>query len=225
MRKKFTTSGKSYGIVLGKRLTDEGEGTHELEERICKATELYFSGKIDRIIVSGGQANRSAPCAESAVMRELLVAHGVSPEDVTEENSSLNTLQNAAYCKKLLKNEPFSELFLITSSYHMFRRYFNPVRIFRYVYRLPVKPVYCYDCNVTRHGRGGKTRLVIHNGTADEKRYAEEGCTVIFKDVNVPVRYGKETRLLKKDELEEFVAEIEKIYGKTEICFSEEDYD
>lgn len=141
MRKKFTTSGKNYGIVLGKRLEDNGEPLPELIQRLDKCLELFFDGKLDFIIVSGGKANKNAPCTESFVMKNYLLSRGVPKEVVIEENSSLTTLQNGKYCKRLLKNMSYNELYLVTSEYHFKRKYLNPRRIFKYLYRLPIKCV------------------------------------------------------------------------------------
>jgi len=219
--KQRNENGKSYGIVLGKRLADDGSATHELKERLCKAAELYLDGVIDRIIVSGGTANKKAGVTEASVMKKFLVERGIKEEDITEEGNSETTFQNAARCSELLENLEWKYIYLITSSYHAYRPYLKPARIFRLIYRLPVTNVPCYDCNVTVKGSGETNVLIVGKGNCPA---VDKNRTIIYKDIDGYIRYGRKRMNIKNDPtfLEKLHEQISKIYGETELIVPKE---
>lgn len=227
MRKKYITSGNNdYVIVLGKRLDDGGKPLPELYERLEKAIELFRNGIVDRFLVCGGRTNELTEKKESEVMKEYLVSRGVNADLIVEEGDSKTTLSNGRFCKKILKSIPYGRLYLVTSSYHTFRPYLNPRRIFRIIYGLPVRCVHSVDGNVEIFGKSvGKPVLFIYKDRAELDGFLRNNpdARVIAKDVNTAVRNGRKKRFIRSEEsAEKFVEEIEKVFGKTEVIFSEE---
>lgn len=91
--------------------------------RLVNAIELYHSGKIDKILVSGGSPKviGSKPTDEEPVRRFLLAA-GLPPEDILMEAQSRNTHENAVFSADLLAQEiPDARCLLVTSAFHMRR--------------------------------------------------------------------------------------------------------
>ncbi len=227
MRKKYITSGNNdYVIVLGKRLDDDGNPLPELYERLEKALELFRNGVADRFLVCGGRTNELTEKKESEVMKEYLVSRGVNADLIVEEGDSKTTLSNGRFCKKILKNIPYGRLYLVTSSYHTFRPYLNPRRIFRILYGLPVRCVYSVDGNVELFGKSaGKPVLFIYKDRAELNEFLQNNpdARVIAKDVNVAVKDGRTEYFIRdKKSAEKFVEAMEKVFGKTEVIFSEE---
>lgn len=227
MRKKYITSGNDdYVIVLGKRLDDDGKPLPELYERLGKAIELYRNGVVDKFLVCGGRTNELTEKKESEVMKEYLVSRGVKADLIVEEGDSKTTLSNGRFCKKILKSIPHGRLYLITSSYHTFRPYLNPRRIFRFMYGLPVRCVHSVDGNVEIYGKSvGKPVLFIYKDRAELDGFLRNNpdARVIAKDVNTAIRNGRKKHFIRSEEsAKEFVAEIEKVFGNTEVIFSEE---
>lgn len=72
------------------------------------------------IIVSGGQGELEA-CSEAKAMKDYLVQHGVSASRILVEDASMNTQQNLAYSKKLMKQYQIANVSIITNDFHMFR--------------------------------------------------------------------------------------------------------
>ncbi len=211
MQKKFTTSGKTYGVVLGKRLTDEGKPVHELVERLSKILSLYREGIVDAVIVSGGRANPLSPYTEGEVMRDYLLAHGVKAEDIVVEQKSMTTLQNGKFCKKILSDRGAKEVVLVTSSYHLYRWYLNPRRIFRF-YGIKTTCYHSVDLHVTVEG-AGDPMLVLYRG---EKPTLPDGRTYIYKDMDTPIQEGKS--IYNYEEKKELLfSELKNIYGETDI--------
>lgn len=226
MRRKYITSGNNdYVIVLGKRLADDGSPLPELYERLEKAIELYRNGIADRFLVCGGKTNELTEKKESEVMKEYLVSRGVNTDLIIEEGESATTLSNGRFCKRILKSIPHDRLYLVTSSYHMFRPYLNPKRIFK-VCGMPVRGVHSVDSNVEIYGKSvGKPVLFIYKDRAVLERFLRDNpdARVIAKDVATAVRAGRKKYYLRSDEaIKNFIEETEKVFGKTEVRFSEE---
>ncbi len=91
--------------------------------RFFNAFELYKSGKIEKLLLTGGTGsllnNRKS---EAPSVSDFLVKLGVPAEDIIIEGESRNTFENAIFTKKILdKNYPRSNFLLITSASHMRR--------------------------------------------------------------------------------------------------------
>lgn len=92
--------------------------------RIRVTAELYRacrdSGAACRVIVSGGDPQHHGE-AEADNYAPYLLARGVNGADLTRENQSLNTYQNARNVAAILRPEHDETLIVVTSSYHMQR--------------------------------------------------------------------------------------------------------
>jgi uncharacterized SAM-binding protein YcdF (DUF218 family) len=93
-------------------------------QRIRAAAELYRAcrdtGAACRVIVSGGDPQHHGE-AEADNYAPYLLARGVTGADLTRENQSLNTYQNARNVAAILRPEHDETLIVVTSSYHMQR--------------------------------------------------------------------------------------------------------
>ncbi len=102
-----------------------GGGTGRAEH----ALELYNSGLVEYILVSGGigpySEDRNIPEAE--LMAEMLSEFGVPDDHIWIENRSRNTLENVRYSMPIIINESFMHLntptrpILVTSRFHLKR--------------------------------------------------------------------------------------------------------
>jgi len=115
------------GIVLG-GMTEYNNDLHRLSlrrggDRIWQAVQLYKSGKIDRIMISGAHGHLIDKGLNEAVqLKEDLLSLGIPTEDIITESISKNTHQNAVQSKKIIdkmSGEP--SILLITSAIHMRR--------------------------------------------------------------------------------------------------------
>ncbi|QDA62293.1 YdcF family protein [Hymenobacter jejuensis] len=96
---------------------------NEGADRLTHTLWLYRSGRIRRIIISGGSGLiQSTARSEAAELAILLRMAGVPKEDVLLEQRSRNTRENALYTKQLLQQHPdIKSLVLITSAFHQRR--------------------------------------------------------------------------------------------------------
>ena len=93
-------------------------------DRLLQTIALYKSGKIKKILLSGGSGAVTRPEElESEIILKVLIQTGIPVGDVLIENVSRNTYENAFYSAKLLREKypDGGKFLLITSAFHMRR--------------------------------------------------------------------------------------------------------
>lgn len=112
-------------IVLGGAVRQplaprRGAELNEAGDRILHAARLYRSGKVKRVLVTGGNVPWSASVTpEAELIRAFLIEWGVQPEAITIASQSRNTYENAIEIKRILTDQPFATGLLVTSASHM----------------------------------------------------------------------------------------------------------
>jgi vancomycin permeability regulator SanA/lipid II:glycine glycyltransferase (peptidoglycan interpeptide bridge formation enzyme) len=91
-----------------------------LQNRLDKAIELYSSGQVRTILVSGD--NREPDYNEPYVMKKYLVDRGVEPASVVEDFGGRRTADTCWRAKNVFKAE---KVYLITQRFHLPRAEFN----------------------------------------------------------------------------------------------------
>ena len=104
-------------IVLGAQILPDGEPSVQLQWRLDKALSAYAVHP--SLIVVCGAKGSNEPYPEAAAMEEYLINHGVAPEKILSDPSSVNTRQNLLNAQELLsaRSESFRVL-IVTSDYH-----------------------------------------------------------------------------------------------------------
>jgi uncharacterized SAM-binding protein YcdF (DUF218 family) len=116
-----------YGIVLGGYIDSEAAGPadlvtlHKSGNRITAALELYHTGKIRRVLLTGGDGRLLGRVkAEAYTAREFLLEAGVPDSAIVVEPGSRNTRENALFTRALLDTiAPGASCLLITSAWHL----------------------------------------------------------------------------------------------------------
>ena len=94
---------------------------HKGADRVTHALNLYHTGKVKKILFTGGNARLfEDPNRDNSPIFDFYVMCGVDPEDIIIESSSRNTRENAFLVKEIL-GEKQSKVILITSAFHMRR--------------------------------------------------------------------------------------------------------
>ncbi len=89
-------------------------------DRVWYGATLYHAKKAPKIIVSGGRVGwKGAGDPESKDLTKLLVTMGVPIADIIPEGDSLNTRENAVNVQKILQQQNFNSILLVTSALHM----------------------------------------------------------------------------------------------------------
>jgi SanA protein len=111
---------RRVALVLGtSRKTSEGNPNPFFDNRIKSAAELYKSGKITHIIVSGD--NRSRYYNEPGDMKKSLISLGIPANAITMDHAGLRTLDSIIRCFKIYGQKEFV---LVTQSFHCPRALF-----------------------------------------------------------------------------------------------------
>lgn len=111
---------RSVALVLGtsNRLSD-GSPNPFFSNRIETAYQLFKSGKVDHIIVSGD--NRSKYYNEPVAMRNALIEKGIPSSVITLDFAGLRTLDSIVRCKEIFGQESVT---IITQPFHSYRALF-----------------------------------------------------------------------------------------------------
>lgn len=117
-------------VVLGNRMNNDGSMTELSERRLQAAMRFVTAFGVDKIILSGGVANKKANRSEAAAMREYLVDNGVAEDKSICEDQSTTTEENAKYSVPIAAKLGATEITVITSNEHMSRNFLNPIKLF-----------------------------------------------------------------------------------------------
>jgi len=96
---------------------------HKGADRVTHALNLYHSGKVKKILFTGGNARLfENPDRDNSQIFNFYVMCGVDSSDILIESSARNTRENAFYVKDLVEaNAQYGKVILITSAFHMRR--------------------------------------------------------------------------------------------------------
>lgn len=94
-------------------------------DRATHAVQLYKLGKIEKILITGGQGlDPLNPNTEAELLRDFMIIAGVEEENILIENQAKNTRQNAQFAGETLQINGYDKnqkSLLITSAFHMYR--------------------------------------------------------------------------------------------------------
>lgn len=124
--KKNLSAQESYetGILLtGMVLFDKNHEGYfgSSSDRFIQTATLYHTGKIKKILVTGGSGSLLYDYpAEAEYLKNALIANAVPEKDIIVEPLSRNTYENAIFSKKVIDSLQLKSPFLlITSALHM----------------------------------------------------------------------------------------------------------
>lgn len=103
-------------LVLGASVTSKKEPSPALKERLEKALELYRSGKVQKIIVSGD--NSKLYYDEVSVMKNYLLRKKVRSQDIFMDHAGVNTWNSILHTKYIYGAK---NTIIVTQRYHLTR--------------------------------------------------------------------------------------------------------
>ena len=106
-------------VILGAAVWPGGKPSPTLKRRTLHASSLYKRKRGKKIIASGGLGEN--PPTEAVVMKQILLADGVEEKDIILDEKSLTTFDSAVNVRKILRQNHYSDVILVTSSYHVVR--------------------------------------------------------------------------------------------------------
>ncbi len=104
-------------VILGTRVLPSGVPSFWLRERLERGVELYQTGVVRNIIVSGGLGREGYE--EADVMREYLMARGVPAERIIADRSGYDTFATARRAKEIMRARAFESVVIVSHYYHI----------------------------------------------------------------------------------------------------------
>lgn len=106
-------------LVLGAGLNRDGTPGLVLQDRVRAASELYFSGKVEKLLMSGD--NTSQNYDEPGAMKEFAIDLGIPDEDIVLDFAGRRTYDSCYRAKAIFGLE---KLIVVTQAYHLPRALF-----------------------------------------------------------------------------------------------------
>jgi|KBSMisStaDraftv2_1062788.scaffolds.fasta_scaffold05021_5 uncharacterized SAM-binding protein YcdF (DUF218 family) len=106
-------------IVLGAAVWSSGVSP-VFRERINHGIDLYRTGKVRKLIFTGGQGNAGEP-TESSAARDYAIQSGVPAQDILIEEKSHTTYENILYAKQVADSEHIKRVLIVSDPLHMKR--------------------------------------------------------------------------------------------------------
>jgi SanA protein len=110
---------QKVAIVFGAGLTRSGEATPVLKDRVQTAAQLYFAGKVEKLLMSGD--NRFADYNEPEAMRRYALALGVPDADIVLDYAGRRTYDTCYRAKAIFGVQA---AILVTQNFHLPRALF-----------------------------------------------------------------------------------------------------
>jgi len=109
-----TVPNRRVAIVFGAGLWRDGSPTPVLRDRVATAVDLYFAGKVVKLLMSGD--NRFIYHNEPGAMREYALSLGVPDEDIVMDFAGRRTYDT---CYRAIHIFGVKEAVLITQAFHL----------------------------------------------------------------------------------------------------------
>lgn len=103
-------------LVLGCSVYANGNPSPALKSRLDKAIEIYKSGKVKKILMSGDHVGQYYN--EVKVMKNYAVSNGVHSEDVFLDHYGISTYDSLSRAKTVFQLE---NVIVVTQGYHVYR--------------------------------------------------------------------------------------------------------
>lgn len=116
---RSSDAGADAAIVLGAAVWTR-RPSPVFRERINHAVELYKTGRVRKLILTGGQGESDEP-AESVAARTYAVQRGVRAADVYVERQSHNTYENLQQASRIVAAQRMRRVLVVTDPLHMKR--------------------------------------------------------------------------------------------------------
>ncbi len=111
------TSSAKVVVVFGNKVNEDGPPSKRLKARLDKRIEIYKSGMVTQLFVSGGLGKEGH--FEGNKMSEYLISKGIPKSDIHIDNNGNNTGFTAQNFIKIFPNE--SSVVLVSQYHHISR--------------------------------------------------------------------------------------------------------
>ncbi|RJP53264.1 MAG: hypothetical protein C4583_05015 [Anaerolineaceae bacterium] len=107
-------SPRRVAIVFGAGLWRDGTPTPVLRDRVQTAANLYFAGKVEKLLMSGD--NRTVDYNEPEAMRQYALSLGVPDEDIVLDYAGRRTYDTCYRARDIFR---VNSAILVTQGFHL----------------------------------------------------------------------------------------------------------
>jgi vancomycin permeability regulator SanA len=104
-------------VVFGAQVHEDGRPSTSLRDRMATAEELYKSGLVKRIIVSGGVGESGYN--EALVMRDMAKKAGVPADEIVVDSNGVNTAATVADTVPFFGGKGWQRILVVSQFYHL----------------------------------------------------------------------------------------------------------
>jgi len=104
-------------VILGSKVNEDGSLSKSLTQRLNCGLALYHSKRVKKIIVSGGLGKEGF--WEGDKMKEYLVAHQVSSQNIIVDNYGNNTRATVKNTLSLRDSLKFNSILIVSQYFHI----------------------------------------------------------------------------------------------------------
>jgi SanA protein len=109
-----TAPARDVAVVFGAGLRRDGSPTPVLRDRVQTAAELYFSGKVKKVLMSGD--NRFVDYNEPGSMKEYALQLGIPEEDIVLDYAGRRTYDTCYRARDIFQVD---DVLLVTQEFHL----------------------------------------------------------------------------------------------------------
>ena len=107
-------------LVLGAQVMPNGKPSSMLADRITAAEELYRTGRVEKLLLSGDHGRVSYD--EVGTMRRILLARGIPAEDIFTDHAGFDTWDSAQRARRVFN---VRSAVVVTQGFHMARALYD----------------------------------------------------------------------------------------------------
>lgn len=104
-------------IVLGSPADADGNPTPQQMAHVMEGVREYMRGVAPRIILTGGPTRHGF--VEAAVMARVAESQGIPESAIFVEPRAMDTIQNACYSERIMKEHGWRSAEVVSSDYHL----------------------------------------------------------------------------------------------------------
>ena len=108
-----------FAVVPGNTVHPDGSPSERLKGRLDKAAELYNTGRVKYILVSGGTGSEGYD--EARVMKNYLMGKKIPEKMIFLDSEGINTLQTARHSFQFSVENRFHSVFIVSQFFHIAR--------------------------------------------------------------------------------------------------------
>ena len=110
-------------LVLGAQVYRDGKPSIMLADRVNAGAELYESGRVDKLLLSGDHSR--VDYDEVGTMKRMLIARGIPSRDIFTDHAGFDTWDSAQRAKRVFDVQ---SAVVVTQQFHMARALYDARR-------------------------------------------------------------------------------------------------